>query len=103
MGIDHKSLNEVVFNDYLYENPEVHNSFLKDKLRVLFDIIDHDVVIKSEFLINKTIHPENSWDGKRNLPYQPTPVAILKTAPNWQVMAGHDKYKDLVRKAYHET
>ena len=48
--IDYVSLNDVVFNDYLYGNPEVHNSFLKRKLKVLFDTIAHDDVIQGCYL-----------------------------------------------------
>jgi hypothetical protein len=56
----------------------------------------------SEFSIDTAIHPDHTSKGERNLPYQPIPVDTLKTAPNWQVMAGHDKYKNVVRSIYEQ-
>lgn len=49
MGIDNNSLNEVVFNDYLYKNPQVHNSAFKETFDVLFKTIDHDDLIRNQY------------------------------------------------------
>jgi hypothetical protein len=66
--------------------------------------MDNDQI--DDIYLNLILHPNKSASGnKPNLPHTPVPPLIMQQADRIKkgLMSAQDRYKDLVRKAYHET